>query len=61
MEERSAVDKNLNYSIPAILLHFDNIIEKMIRLCKTATRTGKTRRAENGERLIAGFAMNIER
>jgi hypothetical protein len=44
MEERSAVDKNLNYSIPAISLQFDNIIEKMIRLCKTATRTGNQKR-----------------
>jgi len=44
MEERSAVDKNLNYSIPAISLQSGNILEKMIWLCKTATRSGNQKR-----------------
>ena len=44
MEESSAADKNLNYSIPAITLQSGNIIEGMVWLCKTATRSGDQKR-----------------
>jgi len=38
------VDKNLNYSIPAITLQSGNIIEGMVWLCKMARRSGKEKR-----------------
>jgi hypothetical protein len=44
MEERSAVDKNLTYSISAITPQSGNIIEGMVWLCKTATRNGNEKR-----------------
>lgn len=53
MEGRSAVDKNLNYSMPAITLQSGNIIEGMVWLCKTARRNGKQKR-QNAEEYLSG-------